>query len=182
MPFEEGERRPARLVTVQRFLDPRLAQLERARLAGHGIEAVLRNEHTASIAPHYSFATGGVSLLVAAADEADARRILREEPSVGVGDEWRTAAPLADEVIPAGDPAPAPCPNCAGFETDRIPRLKISVTAAALLLAVGSVVGDLALFVLTAAAIATAVALGPVFRCRHCGNRWRPVAEGDSTP
>jgi hypothetical protein len=113
------------LVTLRSYRDPVHAELARAQLELAGIEAVLLDQHLASIQWLYSTAIGGVKLAVEEEDLETARRVL----------DRRSRAHLT--VVP--DPVSSPgegdaCPFCGSF-TVRPSRLQRN--AAALSLATG---------------------------------------------
>jgi hypothetical protein len=65
------------------------------------------------------------------------------------------------------------CPSCRASDVTRLPRLRIFLLAA-MLMVVGSIVfGERDLFLLLTAIIAGLLLLTPRWRCRACGERWR---------
>jgi hypothetical protein len=65
------------------------------------------------------------------------------------------------------------CGACRSSDVARLPRLRIFLLAA-LLMVVGSIVfGERNLFLLLTAIIAGLLLLTPRWRCRACGERWR---------
>jgi Putative prokaryotic signal transducing protein len=59
---------PTDPVEIARFLDLRAAEIALSVLESSGIEGHLDQPYIASLAPHYSFGTGGVRLFVRAED------------------------------------------------------------------------------------------------------------------
>ena len=64
-------------VEIARFLDLRAAEIALSVLASSGIEGHLDQPYTASLAPHYSFGSGGVRLFVRAEDAERAAEALQ---------------------------------------------------------------------------------------------------------
>jgi hypothetical protein len=62
--------------TIATFGEIAEAKLIQSVLQGHGIEAVIPGEETATMAPPYLWASGGIKLQVAEADIAQARAVL----------------------------------------------------------------------------------------------------------
>ena len=83
-------------VAVARFANPSEAELARAVLAGHGIEAFVLGEDSAITLSYIGPALGGVELRVRAEDAADAAGILQRARARGA----------------AGQPAWRRCPRC----------------------------------------------------------------------
>lgn len=55
------------------------AQLIRSVLEGHGIQAEIPDEQTAGVAPHYIWASGGITVKVAEKDVVEAKAILASQ-------------------------------------------------------------------------------------------------------
>jgi hypothetical protein len=75
------------------------------------------------------------------------------------------------------------CPACDASEISRLPRLRLFVLAAALLVVIGAIVGERDLFLLVIGIVAVLLLIAPGRLCRACGERWRggggpPAAEG----
>ena len=66
-------------VIVARYADVRQAEFAVSVLAGSGIEAFVDIPHVSSMFPHYTLASGGVSVLVRAGDVSQAKEILANE-------------------------------------------------------------------------------------------------------
>jgi len=71
---------PARLVTIAKFSQLIEAQLSRATLVGHGIEAFIADEQFATMNPLYLNALGGVRLQVREPDAVRAVEVLAALP------------------------------------------------------------------------------------------------------
>ena len=75
-----------------------------------------------------------------------------------------------DEAEP---PVEVRCPACRSSDVTRLPRLRIFLLAAMLMVAGSIVFGERDLFLLLTAIIAGLLLLTPRWRCRACGERWR---------
>jgi len=164
----------AELVTIDRFLFVNEAELARATLDAHGLEAVLADENIVRMSWGDAQAHGGVRLQVRRADAAEAMAILRDEQARGAELDHGDVRPPAGET----------CRRCGSeeiFPADGRPR----IFARAILI-------SLAIFFIArlipdprlANAAALAAVLTPVFavlttalvprkRCRNCNAEWR---------
>ena len=68
----------ARLVTVEVYETAATARLAQGRLEAAGIDAVLIDEHSATMIPIYSAALGGIKLQVREEDEQEALEVLAD--------------------------------------------------------------------------------------------------------
>ena len=93
----------SKLVTIRTHLDPTMAELDRARLAGSGIEAVLPEQFTAQNSWQLINAVGGVRLQVHEEDVPIARQLLGESPmdegSMGLNAKEQLADRMANTVM-----------------------------------------------------------------------------------
>lgn len=65
------------------------------------------------------------------------------------------------------------CPACGSTDVFRLPRLRIFLAVAAVMVAAGLAFDQRDLFLLVAAIIGGVLLLTPRWRCRACGERWR---------
>ena len=152
------------LSTVSRYLCIGEAEGALSALDAAGIDAVLADDQIVAIDWLYSTAVGYVKVQVRDEDAEEAVTILTDSADV-VDEPAAEAVELTEE--------PIRCPSCGKAETvARIPRLRIFLLLAVVLIGVGSAVHqeDLALAGVVAAAITTALA--PSHRCTACGEKW----------
>lgn len=97
------------LVLVAKFLHLYEAEIAKGVLEGAGIASYIPEQETGGIAPHYSFGTGGIRLLVRAADLDAARVALAAVPDDTV-----------QELRPS-EPSPAPEPPGSTLRSTRTP-------------------------------------------------------------
>ncbi|MCC8423352.1 DUF2007 domain-containing protein [Mucilaginibacter sp. UR6-11] len=84
-----------KIVTLESYYDPMLAEIILARLAANGIPCFLADENTLSANPFYNQAIGGIKIKVFEHDLEKCREI------------------LAEKFIPqSADEEPLSCPNC----------------------------------------------------------------------
>lgn len=144
-PFEEP-------VVIASFRSAREADLALRAVSGEAIEAglladtVLGNEW--------------LSLVVSPADADRALRIVQR-----LWPEQRPALPEAAER----------CPGCGSPESSALPRVRILLIGAALLLPAGFLAGQVQLFALTWLILGLALLVVPNRHCRSCGERWRQL-------
>ncbi len=112
------------LVTVDCYRDPIDAELAITRLEQFGIPATLLDQHLASIYWLYSYAIGGVKLMVDETDLDAARQILRDTPSKDLPAETQDRE-LADAWLS--------CPDCRSSQI-HASRLQRNLAAISLLL------------------------------------------------
>lgn len=150
---------PTNFVCIATFDTAHEAHLTRGLLESAGIPAFLRNEHLVSVNSFYSFAVGGVEVMVPEECAADALRFLQGEvaPPPTQNSNKRGKAPLnAPPEVDAADgdmeEAPPVCPHCGG----RIERRRKLWPALAFLLFCGVPPGE-----------------SPVWRCTSCGKKTR---------
>ncbi|MBT9559449.1 MAG: DUF2007 domain-containing protein [Myxococcales bacterium] len=86
------------MLTVARYPNTALAHVGRARLEASGIEAIVADDATATMAWHLIGALGGVRLMVQTDDAERARRVLESE----IDDTYEDVPELSDD--------PPPCP------------------------------------------------------------------------
>ena len=98
------------LETVRTFYDLPAAEVARATLLGHGIPSDLFDAQLAGTAWHYTFALGGIRLVVAEGDAELARQILDVPEASGA----------------EGDPID-PCPECGADDAFRPGSLGLGV-------------------------------------------------------
>lgn len=91
------------MLTVARYPNTALAHVGRARLEASGIEAIVADDATATMAWHLVGALGGVRLMVQNDDAERARRVLESE----IDDTYEDVPELADDppAYPAADEA-----------------------------------------------------------------------------
>lgn len=162
------------LVTIDRFLFVNDAELARATLDAHGIDAVLADENIVRMSWGDAQAHGGVRLQVRRGDAAEAMEILRDTHSRGVELDHGDVSPPrgerclrcgSEEIFPAESRAKvfsrAVLLMCLGFFLSNFaphPQLAQGIVLAALLAPL------LAMFVMVVA---------PRKRCRNCDAEWR---------
>lgn len=99
---------------------------------------------------------GGFDLIVDRADAAAAMEIVRrlwpEEP---------------------GPERVVRCPACRSDSIARLPRLRLFLAVAGLLVVAGELTGQRELFVLVIGIVAVLFLIAKPMRCRECGERWR---------
>lgn len=86
-----------------------------------------------------------------------------------------TEIPEADEDQPEGPrPDPEACPRCESTEIHRIPKLRIYLLLAVLLVGLSTVgeYGSGQIGFLLLAAVTAATLFVPRWRCRDCENQW----------
>lgn len=65
-------------VILKRFENPMQAHILKGLLESHGIFCFLQDEHSISINPLYANALGGIKLIINAADEEEAMKLLEQ--------------------------------------------------------------------------------------------------------
>jgi hypothetical protein len=173
------------LVTVDRFLHVGDAELARALLDAHGLDAVLADENIVRISWGDAQAHGGVRLQVRRRDAAEATEILRDEHTRGVEIEDH-----GDYTPPHGET----CRRCGSEEVFPAENRAKAHTRAIVIMLFGFVIADLAscgarisgihappqffAAILLASLLAPIVvvittSIAPRKRCRNCNAEWR---------
>jgi len=88
-----------KIVTLQSYYDPMLAEIIRTRLEANGISCFIADNNTIGANPLYNQALGGVKVKVFERDVEKCREILAQSEELELVDD------LADETMP-------PCPYC----------------------------------------------------------------------
>ena len=152
-----------RLVTLTSYLTVHDAEVARGVLEAAGIDAVIAEENTSSIAPHLT--RPGARLQVLEEQAAEAARILSEPSATTSSDD-----PLADATLPLKEPEV--CPACGSADIHRSRKALTALLIVALALGVGVAVDQTmaAFFVMLAGLAFTLVA--PRWRCSDCEHAW----------
>jgi hypothetical protein len=165
---------PNELVTIDRFLFVNDAELARATLDAHGIDAVLADENITRMSWGDAQAHGGVRLQVRRADAAEAMEILRDEHARGVELDHGDVRPPTGET----------CRRCGSEEIFPLESRAKVFSRAVLIMLLGFFVSrfaphpQLAYGIILAAVLAPIAAMfvmivAPRKRCRSCGATWR---------
>jgi predicted RNA-binding Zn-ribbon protein involved in translation (DUF1610 family) len=151
-------------VIVARFGTVAQAELARSALDAAGIDAEVTDEEVVTMNWLYSNAVGGVRLLVAAEDQAEAIDVLT---NAALPDGAAVAPSVAEE-----PPLVIACPACGSTDFSRIPRLRLFLFFTVVLYGLGLAIHqqEMALAGIAAAALITAVI--PSALCNACGEKW----------
>ncbi|MDB5157804.1 MAG: hypothetical protein JWR50_2511 [Mucilaginibacter sp.] len=82
-----------KIVTLESYYDPMLAQIIRGRLEANGIPCFIADENTLSANPFYNQAIGGIKIKVFERDLDKCRAILAEEVEIAPGEEELITCP-----------------------------------------------------------------------------------------
>jgi hypothetical protein len=162
------------LVTIDRFLFVNDAELARATLDAHGLDAVLADENIVRMSWGDAQAHGGVRLQVRRRDAAEAMEILRDEQMRGVELDHGDVTPPRGET----------CRRCGSEEIFPVESRAKVFSRAVLLMFLGFFLSrfaphpQLAQGIILAALLAPLLAMlvlsiAPRKRCRHCHAEWR---------
>jgi hypothetical protein len=153
---------------VARFAWPADAELAKSALEAAGIEAYLTDDQTVRMDWLAWRALGGIKLRIRQTDWNVAEEILAGIPAADLGDQ--PGLPVEDIHDLER------CENCNSIEITRVPRLKLFVGIAMIIVALDAASGFadsgfMAFFGILIVAIALTI-VDP-WRCRDCGNTWR---------
>jgi hypothetical protein len=162
------------LVTIDRFLFVNDAELARATLDAHGLDAVLADENIVRMSWGDAQAHGGVRLQVRRRDAAEAMEILRDEQMRGVELDHGDVTPPRGET----------CRRCGSEEIFPVESRAKVFSRAVLLMFLGFFVSRFAPHPQLAQGIVLASLLAPLLamfvmvvaprkRCRACQAEWR---------
>ena len=153
-----------RLVTLTSYATVQDAEVARGVLDAAGIDAMIAEEHTASIAPYMT--RPGARLQVLESQAEAAAQILNDTDENAVAED----AGLSDATLPLAEPEV--CPACGSPDVHRTRKALRALLIVALTLGVGVAVDQTmaAFFVMLAALAFTLVA--PRWRCYDCSHAW----------